>query len=773
MSLHSTLINRTNPTWDRAKVQDAPLASHDGNAGSYRAVDITLTLGAGDDAFISHLPEEKDAKKTFTVTHLGESREVTAWTGNIYFAVVPLDQVQGRDPEDWPSPIYLASNYDADGDDNRRTVGSGGVWDYLVATDWYTDNSDAGEDAVKTTDTVTLSSLPVSILDAAGDPQSGPYAILFQQIDPLAHTISDPKIYRYSDLSDSIESVANDGGGLAQFTATGHSFSVGDAVQISGTTDYNGEDLYITATPTADTFKTGQAYVSSQTGTIKRQYDAFRAAGVYMSGEAPFTESGWTLTNFAQANSAANLYNLDERILKSRIRSFPGHVEAIDVSGDYPVFHVLPSAEYPDSVFLFLRGWYFDSVDVNSNALANVPFGFYFDIALEEDDGGGGWQAQTTSFVPHGWYSGQKFTNPNAIRNGGIWISGLESNLEYRLVVTTASKGNTQDGDGDDDYEFQGKTNIGDGYATANMATAIQNLLSGSEAIPYSVGIDDADTSALDNAVFILLKRVTPADISYSITPSSSGQNRFDLAFTVAKTDNVDTLTIAAGSTSTEISPAAASSVSHTFTGLTEDQIETGWTITVEYTETTIEFVYQIGTSTIGSFQQTADGVFETVTRSEPTLLRLLDSTPDNYRTKTITIQAPLGASQIAFAPSTDHDTLFTVPDGKSLSSVGIMVEDHNPFAEPAISYFLVVNNQEYPITPINRDGGSPVIYHINSILTPGQRQGIPGMGFIDTDNVTSYVIRTRITRPESQPNITPVVMRVQTREFYTDEVSQ
>ena len=72
------------------------------------------------------------------------------------------------------------------------------------------------------------------------------------------------------------------------------------------------------------------------------------------------------------------------------------------------------------------------------------------------------------------------------------------------------------------------------------------------------------------------------------------------------------------------------------------------------------------------------------------------------------------------------------------------------------LRYWLLIGNNEYRITPGNRNGEHPIKYYINSNASDESRQTIidnEGAGFIDTvDPVTTWQLKSMITRPSNAP---------------------
>jgi len=81
---------------------------------------------------------------------------------------------------------------------------------------------------------------------------------------------------------------------------------------------------------------------------------------------------------------------------------------------------------------------------------------------------------------------------------------------------------------------------------------------------------------------------------------------------------------------------------------------------------------------------------------------------------------------------------------------------------EDWLLYSILVEGEDYPITPKNRVGDHPQVYHLNSPLAGPVRavREENGEAFIDSDSgkIIQIGVKIELGRPETQGSATPVV---------------
>jgi hypothetical protein len=486
--------------------------------------------------------------------------------------------------------------------------------------------------------------------------------------------------------------------------------------------------------------------------------DVFISAPAYPSGIYPFNANG----SFFSETDAEDMAALETCQLQGRIRTIPDYSTLVGwkerAGTEAPIAKLFPiSEETPTSVQFRLAGWYFDAVDINGDAVVTVPQGIKCTVELEEFDDPD-WVATSIS-------QDIDTTDVNAARN--ITLSGLTANTTYRVKVTTAGKGNTLDGAGSGNEVMHREAADGDGYSDTNLEAAKTNLFQGSASV-----VSESGAVPLDTPQFILIEQFTSRNITYEISNNSDDSSKFDIAFTCENLTEVATLDITSGSNTYQETGDGSPSYVITFYGLTEDEIESTWTVLASYAEDfSIEFEYTIGANSIGALVQTADGVFEQRDTAVATELDMLNSQPDVYKTKTLNFLNTPGAKRIQYTQVSERIVNFQLPEGKILEAISIETEEFSPFGPGYIEYFIVADGNEYPITPTNQDGDHPEFYHYNSALSADERELSIGQGFIYTETVRDVSIKVKLSRPSASTYTTPMVTAIRCNQIRSDEL--
>ena len=102
-----------------------------------------------------------------------------------------------------------------------------------------------------------------------------------------------------------------------------------------------------------------------------------------------------------------------------------------------------------------------------------------------------------------------------------------------------------------------------------------------------------------------------------------------------------------------------------------------------------------------------------------------------------------------------------------SLRSISINpqeVLDNYTDLDNYFEYYIVINGEEYQLTPWNRIGNSPRIYYVNVNLSNSVKSTLATenhVGFIDTDNPEMrFHLKIKLIRPE-ESHITPVLQGI------------
>jgi len=153
-----TLID---PTWIRPRKVDGSYSSQ--NTPTLTTPNILVSIvdyDFGTAALNQLFPSELGTPDSVTVLHNGTIQQINTYTGNVYFAVVPVNQVQNKSNDLWPSPVYLSAG------------GEG-----LVG--WLNDTTYDGA----RTDLQTFSDIPVSLIQPNGEMITGRFVVLAQVVD--------------------------------------------------------------------------------------------------------------------------------------------------------------------------------------------------------------------------------------------------------------------------------------------------------------------------------------------------------------------------------------------------------------------------------------------------------------------------------------------------------------------------------------------------------------------------------------------------------------
>lgn len=119
------------------------------------------------------------------------------------------------------------------------------------------------------------------------------------------------------------------------------------------------------------------------------------------------------------------------------------------------------------------------------------------------------------------------------------------------------------------------------------------------------------------------------------------------------------------------------------------------------------------------------------------------------------------------FSVAAEYNPVKVYTLSKGARAIMLEVNDYVPSSfgpnrEDWILYSILIENEVYPITPRNRAGQYPTVYHLNSPLVGPVRlvREDNNEGFIDTTSgkITQVGIKVELGRPEAQASATPIV---------------
>jgi hypothetical protein len=199
------------------------------------------------------------------------------------------------------------------------------------------------------------------------------------------------------------------------------------------------------------------------------------------------------------------------------------------------------------------------------------------------------------------------------------------------------------------------------------------------------------------------------------------------------------------------------SSASHTYIDLSESDLEQHyWVIAVrDATQTALmnwSSVYMT-TSAISGLQSDSP-------LSDDPVMVTIPSDSSNRLFRQVTVRnVDVGITRFA----QQHSVVRNYEFPAAVASLILEAEDERP-AGTNIEYLLHFNQQSYPITPINRTGDAPHIYHINLPVPEDERQIRQNYGeaFIDTNgNARRVTLEIKLTGNASDDQLTPIVYKV------------
>lgn len=208
----------------------------------------------------------------------------------------------------------------------------------------------------------------------------------------------------------------------------------------------------------------------------------------------------------------------------------------------------------------------------------------------------------------------------------------------------------------------------------------------------------------------------------------------------------------------------ATAGLSIAFNGLSEEEAEGLWNVSWHDTS---------GGSLISDTLTVPDGAITSTTEQgglDPTSSAVtirLSGEQSPYVTKRLKLRGfKLKLESFSVGAEYNPVKTYTIPDGAR--ALLLEVNDYVPSSfgggrEDWILYSFIIGNEVYPVTPKNRPGNNPAIYHLNSTLTgPARaaRKEDGSEGFIDSDSgkITRVGVKIELGRPEDQASSTPVV---------------
>lgn len=259
--------------------------------------------------------------------------------------------------------------------------------------------------------------------------------------------------------------------------------------------------------------------------------------------------------------------------------------------------------------------------------------------------------------------------------------------------------------------------------------------------------------------------------LTYQIVPATSSAETplYDLTFTIPSTGAPNSIRYrkddVASVDSGFIAPSGQTvPYSYTFTSLTETDIEGLWILSWKNTSGSSQSdgEYVIPNSAITS---TTDTGGLTTASTEVALTLTGDTSP--YVVKNAKL-SKLSLALETFSQAAEYNPLKTYNLPTGARAIMLTVNDYVPSSfggsgrEDWILYSLIIENRAYPITPKNRPGAYPIIYHLNSSLVGPVRavREANNEGFIDTDSgkITKVGIKVELGRPNDQASSTPII---------------
>jgi len=258
-------------------------------------------------------------------------------------------------------------------------------------------------------------------------------------------------------------------------------------------------------------------------------------------------------------------------------------------------------------------------------------------------------------------------------------------------------------------------------------------------------------------------------DITYNIIPVvGTATPTYNITFSIPSTSPAERIRyyrsdIAAIDSGLHDPADESTAYSYEFTGLTESDIEGTWTIEwrndaeLESLTSTLTIPNSAVTSTTeaGGLDPVPSSVDITISG---------DNSPYVMK-KVVASNFTMGLETFSIAAEYAPIKTYVLPNGAR--AVMLEVNDYVPSSfgtnrEDWIVYSLIIENQTYQITPRNRQGQYPVIYHLNSPLVGPVRavREDNNEGFIDTTSgkITEVGIKIELGRPEAQTSSTPIV---------------
>jgi len=295
----------------------------------------------------------------------------------------------------------------------------------------------------------------------------------------------------------------------------------------------------------------------------------------------------------------------------------------------------------------------------------------------------------------------------------------------------------------------------------------------------HSVNIEVAYMNqSVDKSTYLVSIQTTPGidNLSFNILPKlqPSGETLYDLTLTATENNN-GTVQFAflRDSIQRNYSNLDLSSLdlayfvdyqsqsTYTFTDLSESDIEGYyWVVLVRDASNTTNMSW----STLFMTQQSITGADSPSPSTSQGVEITIPKENSNRYVKDVLIGS-LEAGLLQFDATNTITKTYQLHTRK-VNSISIEVEDYVPASFPGsvedyIQYAVIINGRRYPITPLNRSGSHPHIYHINISVPEDERRLRRALReeFIDVSGeVNSFQVEATLSRDPDQPHLTPIV---------------
>lgn len=219
----------------------------------------------------------------------------------------------------------------------------------------------------------------------------------------------------------------------------------------------------------------------------------------------------------------------------------------------------------------------------------------------------------------------------------------------------------------------------------------------------------------------------------------------------------------------------SSSNATISFSNLLEEEIEGAWLIS---------FIDSVGDSIVTDTLIIPNSTVTTTTDSggldpQPSSVDItLSGENSPYVSKKLKIRGlKMTLETFSLAAKYDPVKIYTIPNG--VRAIMLEVNDYVPSSfgedrEDWLLYSFLIDGETYQITPKNRVGDYPQIYHLNSSLAGPLRdvREENGEGFIDSDSgkITQIGVKIELGRPEAQGSATPIVFGYKLKYIVYDD---